>query len=106
MIISIILSLFVLLITTIFAVYLRIDCIAISTGFGIVFLILTLLFSFFGAYFAISKAVKNRKKRYVLFMLIPIVVFLAQIIFKDKIWEIWEMLFRRLPSPSTLPTLV
>ncbi len=105
MIFSIIVSLLGLSVTTIVAIALRIECMKISLEFGIVFLILTIVFAVTGGYFSVYKAIKSNRKRYLLFILIPIVIFLVQITFRNNIWEIWHLLFDTLPSPSTLPTL-
>ena len=88
----------------------RIRCIEISAVFGTIFLLLTVLLIAAAYYFPIRYALKTKKKRYLLFMLIPLFIFLVQIVFRDRIMEVWQELFLtmspNLPSANDLANCV
>jgi len=77
--------------------------IEISIPFGLLFLILTLSLIFFAYFYPIKRTLKTQNKNYLWIMVFLIVVFLIQIIFKDKIIEIWNNIFCSICGPGGIP---
>lgn len=78
--------------------------IEISIPFGLLFFILTTTLIFFAYYYPIRKTLKTNNRKYLWIMIIVMIIFLIQIIFKDKIIEIWNDLFRTLIGPGSIPS--
>lgn len=91
-----------LLLTTAGAIGIRLKCISISTEYGMVFLLVTLAIAVASAIFPVKKALKNSQKRYLAFMLIPIILFLVQIILKDLILGLWHNMFDVYTLPASV----
>ena len=68
----------------------------ISIAFGLLFFILTAALIFFAYYYPIRKTLKTSDRKYLWIMIVVIVIFLIQIIFKDKIIDIWNDMFRQI----------
>ena len=104
MTISIVLLSILLALFSILDICFRIQCVEISAVFGTIFLILTVALTAVSYYFPIKYALKSNKKRYLLYMLITIIIFAVQIMFKNQIIEIWNSVFMTYYSPN-LPGL-
>lgn len=76
----------------------------ISVPFGLLFFILTATLIFFAYYYPIRKAFETKNRKYLWIMIIVMIIFLIQIIFKDKIMAIWNNLFRRLIGSGSIPS--
>ena len=76
----------------------------ISIPFGLLFFILTATLIFFTYYYPIRKTLKTNNRKYLWIMIIVMIIFLIQIIFKDKIIDIWNDLFRTLIGPGSIPS--
>lgn len=77
--------------------------IEISISFGLLFFFLTSALIFIAYYCSIKNTLKTNNRNYLWIMIAVITIFLIQIIFKDKIVDIWNDLFRTLYDPGNLP---
>lgn len=73
-----------------YCIYVQVQFVEISVLLWVLSLVFSIGILFITFYFPVRLALKTKRKRYLLFVVITILVFLAQIIFRDYIFCFWQ----------------